>query len=122
MHYRYDVSMSGSEIVKMVRLRAGLTQAEVASRCGTTQSAIARIERGGSEPSITRVESIARACGFDVNFSITAIDTNEEETFRRNLLLSPEQRMQRVVNAGRFIMAGRSAMTSASAAAVGKDA
>jgi transcriptional regulator with XRE-family HTH domain len=116
------MNMSGSEIVKMVRLRAGLTQAEVASRCGTTQSAIARIERGGSEPSVTRVESIARACGFDVNVSITPIDANEEETFRRNLLLSPQERMQRVVNAGRFILAGRSAMASASASASAKDA
>jgi transcriptional regulator with XRE-family HTH domain len=115
VRYRCDCGVSGSEIVKMARLRAGLTQAEVASRCGTTQSAIARIERGGSEPSILRVESIARACGFDVNVSITPIDTNEEETFRRNLLLSPEQRMQRVVNAGRFILAGRSAIRSAKA-------
>jgi transcriptional regulator with XRE-family HTH domain len=99
----------------MVRLRAGLTQQELASRCNTTQSAIARIERGASEPSVTRAESIARACGFDLNVSLTPIDVNEEETFRRNLLLSPEERMQRVVNAGRFVMAGRAAMTKASA-------
>lgn len=113
--------MSGSEIVKMVRLRAGLTQHELASRCNTTQSAIARIERGGSEPSFARVESLARACGFDVNVSLSPIDNNEQEIFRRNLLLSPEERMQRVINTGRFILAGRAAKAKATAMAKADD-
>ncbi len=99
--------MSSSNLVKLVRLRAGLTQAELAARCDTTQSAIARIERGASEPSMARVEAIARECGFDITIAVTPIDQNEEETLRRNLQMTPDERVQRIAHAGRFIIAAR---------------
>ena len=101
--------MSASALVKLVRLRAGLTQAELAARCDTTQSAIARIERGASEPSMTRVEAIARQCGFDITIAVTPIDPTEEETLRRNLRMTPDERVHRIANAGRFILAAREA-------------
>jgi transcriptional regulator with XRE-family HTH domain len=101
------LAVSAASLVKTVRLRAGLTQAELAARCHTTQSAIARIERGASEPSWRRLEQIARECGFTLDVSVTPTDSNEEETFRRNLLLTPDERARRVVNAGRFILSAR---------------
>src|SRR5512140_2384187 len=47
------------------RAAAGITQAEVAERIGTTQSAIARLEsgRGKHSPSIATVEKYAHALG-----------------------------------------------------------
>jgi ribosome-binding protein aMBF1 (putative translation factor) len=45
------------------RSHAGLTQAELASRMGTTQSAIARIEGGKVRPSTTTLEKVANATG-----------------------------------------------------------
>ena len=44
------------------RARAGLTQAQVASRMGTTQSVIARLE-GGKLPSMRTLVRYARAIG-----------------------------------------------------------
>ena len=44
------------------RMRAGLTQADVAKRMGTTQSAIARLE-GGKLPSIRTLKRYADATG-----------------------------------------------------------
>lgn len=44
------------------RVKAGLTQAELAKRMGTTQSAVARLE-GGSRPSTATLAKIAAATG-----------------------------------------------------------
>jgi HTH-type transcriptional regulator/antitoxin HipB len=45
------------------RKAAGLTQADVAARMQTTQSAIARWERGVQEPSIRSLRRFAEAVG-----------------------------------------------------------
>lgn len=46
------------------RHRAGLTQAEVAQRMGTSQSTIARLESGGRQPSMQTVQRYAKALGY----------------------------------------------------------
>ena len=43
------------------RAAVGLSQRELAERCGTTQSAIARLERGGRPPRIDTLLRIADA-------------------------------------------------------------
>ncbi|HVA79206.1 MAG TPA: helix-turn-helix transcriptional regulator [Candidatus Binataceae bacterium] len=43
------------------RVRAGLTQAELADRMGTTQSAIARLESGARMPSVNTLLKFAKA-------------------------------------------------------------
>lgn len=45
------------------RGRAGLTQADVAQRMGTTQSVIARLEGGKRAPSLRTVQRYAEAVG-----------------------------------------------------------
>lgn len=45
------------------RVRAGLTQAELAERMGTTQSAVARIESGRRLPSMKTLLRYAKATG-----------------------------------------------------------
>ena len=44
----------------------GLSQRELAERCGTTQSAIARLERGGRPPRIDTLLRIADALSCDL--------------------------------------------------------
>lgn len=54
------------------RADAGLTQAEVASRIGTTQSAIARLETGGGKhsPSLATLQRYATALGYKVRVQL----------------------------------------------------
>jgi len=51
------------ELVYRLRAEAGLTQAELARRMGTTQSAIARMEGGGTRPTLETLEKLALAVG-----------------------------------------------------------
>ena len=50
------------------RVRRGLTQVELARLCGTTQSAVARLERGTRPPRLDTLLRIANAldCELDV--------------------------------------------------------
>jgi ribosome-binding protein aMBF1 (putative translation factor) len=62
----YDALASEFSVAKTLiaaRARAGLSQAEVAARMGTTQSVIARLESGKRLPSLRTVERFARAVG-----------------------------------------------------------
>jgi len=52
-----------AELVYALRTRAGLTQTELARRMGTTQSSIARIEGGGSLPTLDMLARLAHATG-----------------------------------------------------------
>jgi transcriptional regulator with XRE-family HTH domain len=52
-----------------LRTRAKLTQSEMARRMGTTQTAIARLESGGQNPTFNTVEGYARAAGFDLEIN-----------------------------------------------------
>ena len=54
------------ELVHRLRTDAGLTQAELAQRMGTTQSAIARMEGGGTRPSLETLEKLAAAVGAEL--------------------------------------------------------
>jgi len=51
------------ELVYRLRTEAGFTQAELAERMGTTQSAIARMEGGGTRPTLETLEKLAVAVG-----------------------------------------------------------
>ena len=56
------LTMELAETVFRARERAGLTQAELARRMGTTQSAIAAIESAARTPTVKLLERLARAC------------------------------------------------------------
>jgi len=52
------------------RLAKGLSQRELAERVGTTQSAIARLERGGRPPRIDTLLNIAEALDCDLRVEL----------------------------------------------------
>ena len=56
------------------RARANLTQAELAERMDTSQSAIARLESGRSRPSVTTLEKLAKATGSKLRIILDPAD------------------------------------------------
>ena len=73
------------EVLK-ARTESGLTQAEVAARVGTTQSAIARLESAESKhsPSIATLQKYAKALGYKVE--VRLVKEERRLTKRSNVL------------------------------------
>jgi transcriptional regulator with XRE-family HTH domain len=88
-----------ADLIREARLRAGLTQHELAKRTGRERSVIARWERGTVAPSIETLVELVRACGFDLPLELVHYERFDEEQLDRNALLSPERRLQRFVRA-----------------------
>ncbi len=61
---RYNAPMSeGSELIKRARRQAGMTQAELARRAGTSQSAVAAYESGAKAPTVDTLVRLLEATG-----------------------------------------------------------
>ena len=59
----------------LMRARADLSQAELAKRMGTSQSAIARLESGRSRPSTRTLRKFAEATGMKLRFVFEPVKT-----------------------------------------------
>lgn len=94
--------MKGSSIIRQARRTAGLTQAELAQRLGTTQSVVARWESGSVSPSFETLRKVARASGLDLVVSLKKADDHDLGLALHNLRLSPEERLEQLTTAVRF--------------------
>jgi transcriptional regulator with XRE-family HTH domain len=102
--------MRGGSLVREAGPRANQTQAELAARLDTTQSAIARLERGTNEPAFARVIAAVRACGWELVPRLTAVDDSDWSVASGNLLVDADERVRRHAAALRFARAGREAL------------
>lgn len=55
--------MDAAGLIRERRLANGLTQAQLAIRCGSTQAAISRLERGELSPTVETVDRLLGAMG-----------------------------------------------------------
>ncbi|MGY1714220.1 helix-turn-helix transcriptional regulator [Geodermatophilus sp. SYSU D01106] len=63
--------------IRQLREAAGLTQAELAERTGTSQSAVAHLESGRRIPTLTTLQKFAHALGRDVVVTLSCRDGSE---------------------------------------------
>jgi transcriptional regulator with XRE-family HTH domain len=105
-------SMSPAVLVREARRAAQLTQTELAERAGVAQSVIARLERGGGNPTFATLERVLHAAGHRLELSAVeqGLVTVDESLIAQQLALSPVDRirglreqatiMNRIVEAG----------------------
>jgi uncharacterized protein len=88
--------MSPSVLVRSARKQAGLTQAELAERAGVTQSVVARLERGGGNPTFLTLERVLHAAGHRLELSAVrqGLRTVDETLIEQQLALSPVERLR----------------------------
>jgi transcriptional regulator with XRE-family HTH domain len=105
--------MFGGQVVREARRRAGLTQAQLAERAGTTQSAIARLERGDVEPGFHRVVELVRVAGLDLRVGLVAYDDHDWSIAAQNLQVSPARRVRNLKSLLESVERARAAMEGA---------
>lgn len=81
-------------LLQEARRRAGLTQRQVAERGGTSQSAIARYERGTALPDLDTPSRLLLACGFDLRMRLEPHDRHDEQLLEERLAMTPVQRAE----------------------------
>src|SRR5829696_6467658 len=88
-------TMSPSVLVRDARKSAELTQAQLAERAGVTQSVVARLERGGGNPTFLTLERVLHAAGHRLELSAVhqGLTTVDETLIRQQLELSPAERI-----------------------------
>jgi transcriptional regulator with XRE-family HTH domain len=91
--------MRSASLIREARLRAGLTQSELADRTGRDRSVIARWEQAVVAPSAETLLELVRACGFDLPLELVPYDEPRHDRLSKNLLLSPERRVRRLLTA-----------------------
>jgi transcriptional regulator with XRE-family HTH domain len=101
--------MHGGVVIRRARRQAGISQATLADRLGTTKSAISRWENGQVDPSFGAVVRAAQACASNLGMLLT-----EQEPDPHDLGLletaggqSPSERLQRLIDTVAFIESGR---------------
>lgn len=60
---------------------------------------IARWEQAAVAPSIETLLELVRACGFDLPLELVPFETTRNDRLNKNLLLSPERRVRRLLTA-----------------------
>jgi transcriptional regulator with XRE-family HTH domain len=86
--------MTPDAILRDARLAAGLTQAEVARRMGTTQPVVARLERPGANPRFATLERALRATGHRLAAAGEPHDPGiDASLIRQQLEIPPDERL-----------------------------
>jgi len=94
--------MQSADLIREARLRAGLTQYELADLTGRDRTVIARWEQGTVAPSLETLLELLRACGFDLPLELTP-DEPASDRLGKNALLSPERRVKRYLQRRRTV-------------------
>lgn len=88
-------SVNPATLIREARLSAQLTQAELARRLGTTQSAVARLERQGSNPTYTQLARAIEAAGKRLELTVAAPRLNVDDSLIvEQLRLTPAERVR----------------------------
>lgn len=96
--------ISPGATIKHARQVAGLSQAELAERMGTTQSAVARLESPGSNPRVQTLDRAVAATGQELELALGAGRPQVDQTMTAsNLRMSPADRLRHFAAAYRNI-------------------
>jgi transcriptional regulator with XRE-family HTH domain len=90
-------TVRSAALLREARLRAGFSQQELAEVSGKDRTVIARYEQGVVAPSIDTLVELLRSCGFDIPLEMVPYDPAPDEQIRQIQMLSPERRMDRLI-------------------------
>lgn len=95
MRYTLPMKGMGNDLIREARKRQRMTQQQLATLAGTTQSAIARLESGRTAPSFDDIIRLLRLMGMDLDFMLVERDHQDWAQAQDWLMLGPQKRMDR---------------------------
>lgn len=92
--------MTAAQILREARLKAGMTQTELATRLGRERAQVARWETGAQEPSFANLTAAVEACGFTFTVEIGEREPTPEldAELERSVQQAPQQRVQALLD------------------------
>lgn len=107
-------SLQPGRVIRDARMARGLSQSALATRAGTTQDAVSRIERGAEEPSIERLRRVLLCLGLRPEITITELIDHEVDSRRlaETARMSPQERLDQALAAQRLVGAIDSAVAA----------
>ena len=87
-------------LIHAARLKAGLSQASLAGRAGTTQPTISMYERGTKVPDLATLERILGAAGFELRMVLAPLE-DHDESLARYVQSLPQEAQKRFTAAQR---------------------
>ena len=90
-------TVRSAALIREARLRAGLSQQELAAKSGKDRTVIARWEQGVVAPSIDTLVELLRSCGYDIPLELVPYDPGPDQRIREIQMLSPERRVDRLL-------------------------
>jgi transcriptional regulator with XRE-family HTH domain len=93
--------MTTGMLIREARLRAGLSQVELAQRSGKDRAQLARWERDAVQPSLETLRELLRACGFDIDLTLVPHreDEHVDARLQKTLTQSPQERLHAMLRA-----------------------
>ena len=95
------------DLLRLARVKAGLTQAELASRAGVAQTLISSYENGHRQPTMPALIRLLEAAGFELRMRLEAPDTQSLAVHEWEAGRPPAER-RRWADQQRAAAAGRS--------------
>lgn len=96
--------MDAARVLRQARLRAGLTQRELAARAGVSQSVVGRIESGAVIPRVDTLDRLLAAAGQGLE-PVTRPGRGVDRTLAQALVeLSPAERARVAARNNRNVM------------------
>lgn len=89
--------MRSSDIARIARHRAGITQQQLADRSGHPRESIARWETGAREPSLSTLQGLVEACGLELVLQLANGDDSFDDLIADQLKLSPRERIDHLL-------------------------
>jgi ribosome-binding protein aMBF1 (putative translation factor) len=105
--------MRGGEVIARARRWSGLSAEELADRLDVPLATVEEWERG--DPQFSVVQQAVEACEQSIDRVVTErdLDPHDRSLIQQSIRLTIEQRFDSLMNAVRFIEAGRKAVQAA---------
>ncbi len=92
--------MTTGDLMRSARLRAELSQEQLAEKLGVPRSSIARWETDSVEPGFSTLRRVLQACGFDLSLALVPFERDLERDARIQEVsrLTPQERLRAMVD------------------------